>query len=45
MSFLSLMLAVISDLIRTNRILIEDNLEHTRRMRFARTSTGCGRRR
>jgi glycosyltransferase involved in cell wall biosynthesis len=34
MSFLSLMLALISDLIRTNRILIEDTLEHTRRMRF-----------
>ncbi len=29
MSFLSVMLGVISDLIRTNRILIEDTLEHT----------------
>jgi hypothetical protein len=28
------MLGVISDLIRTNRILIEHNLEHTKRMRF-----------
>jgi glycosyltransferase involved in cell wall biosynthesis len=36
LSFLSLMLAVIADLIRTNRILIEDTLEHTRAMRFAR---------
>ena len=30
----TLMLGVISDLIRTNRILIEDNLEHTKRTRF-----------
>jgi glycosyltransferase involved in cell wall biosynthesis len=35
MSFLSGMLGVISDLIRTNRILIETNLEHTKRARFA----------
>jgi glycosyltransferase involved in cell wall biosynthesis len=34
---MSLMLGVISDLIRTNRILIEDNLEHTKRVRFGRT--------
>lgn len=33
---LSLMLGVISDLIRTNRVLIEDNLEHTKRLRFVR---------
>lgn len=31
---LCIMLGVISDLIRTNRVLIEDNLEHTKRMRF-----------
>jgi glycosyltransferase involved in cell wall biosynthesis len=31
---LCVMLGVISDLIRTNRVLIEDNLEHTKRMRF-----------
>jgi glycosyltransferase involved in cell wall biosynthesis len=31
---LCLMLGVISDLIRTNRVLIEDNLEHTKRLRF-----------
>ena len=35
MSFLSVMLGIVSDLIRTNRILIEDTLEHTRRARFA----------
>lgn len=35
MSFLSGMLGVVSDLIRTNRILIETNLEHTKRARFA----------
>lgn len=34
MAFLSGMLGVISDLIRTNRILIETNLEHTKRARF-----------
>lgn len=33
-SVLCLMLGVISDLIRTNRVLIEDNLEHTKRLRF-----------
>lgn len=34
LAFMSLMLGVLSDLIRTNRILIEDNLEHTKRARF-----------
>lgn len=34
LAFMSLMLGVISDLIRTNRVLIEDNLEHTKRARF-----------
>ena len=34
MAFLSLMLGIVSDLIRTNRVLIEDTLEHTKRMRF-----------
>ena len=33
-SFLCVMLGVISDLIRTNRILIENTLEHARRARF-----------
>jgi glycosyltransferase involved in cell wall biosynthesis len=35
LSFLSVMLGIISDLIRTNRILIESTLEHTRRARFS----------
>jgi hypothetical protein len=34
LSFLSVMLGIIADLIRTNRTLIEHTLEHTRRMRF-----------
>ena len=33
-AFLCLVLNVIADLIRINRILIEDNLEHTKRLRF-----------
>lgn len=28
---------MISDLIRTNRVLIEDNLEHTKQLRFGRS--------
>ncbi len=32
--FLSVIIGVISDLIRTNRMLIEDTLEHTKKMRF-----------
>ena len=36
-SFLCLVLMVIADLIRTNRTLLEQNLEHTKRMRFARS--------
>ena len=38
LSFLSVMLGIISDLIRTNRILIEANLEHTKRARFEVTA-------
>ena len=34
MSSLCLMLGIVSDLIRTNRALIEANLEHTKRARF-----------
>lgn len=34
LAFMSLMLGVIADLIRANRVLIEDNLEHTKRSRF-----------
>jgi glycosyltransferase involved in cell wall biosynthesis len=33
-AFLCLVLNVIADLIRINRVLIEDNLEHTKRLRF-----------
>jgi len=33
-AFLCLVLNIIADLIRINRILIEDNLEHTKRVRF-----------
>lgn len=33
-SFLSVIIGIISDLIRTNRMLIEDTLEHTKKMRF-----------
>lgn len=33
-AFLCLALNIIADLIRTNRILTEDNLEHTKRLRF-----------
>jgi glycosyltransferase involved in cell wall biosynthesis len=45
MAFLSMMLGVISDLIRTNRVLIEDNLEHTKQMRFGRPVAPGGTRR
>jgi glycosyltransferase involved in cell wall biosynthesis len=34
--FLSIIIGVISDLIRTNRMLIEDSLEHTKKMRFGK---------
>jgi glycosyltransferase involved in cell wall biosynthesis len=36
MSFLSVIIGIISDLIRTNRLLIEDTLEHTKKMRFGK---------
>jgi glycosyltransferase involved in cell wall biosynthesis len=36
MSFLSIIIGIISDLIRTNRMLIEDTLEHTKKMRFGK---------
>jgi hypothetical protein len=35
-AFLCVVLNVIADLIRINRILTEDNLEQTKRMRFDR---------
>ncbi|UQX87551.1 glycosyltransferase family 2 protein [Jatrophihabitans telluris] len=34
MSFMSVIIGILSDLIRTNRMLIEDSLEHTKKMRF-----------
>jgi uncharacterized membrane protein len=37
-AFLCLVLMIIADLIHTNRILIEDQLEHTKRMRFDKLS-------
>jgi glycosyltransferase involved in cell wall biosynthesis len=36
MSFLSVIIGILSDLIRTNRLLIEDTLEHTKKMRFGK---------
>jgi glycosyltransferase involved in cell wall biosynthesis len=38
-AFMSIMLGVVADLIRTNRILIEDNLEHTKKARFGKSGT------
>ncbi|WP_090482370.1 glycosyltransferase family 2 protein [Nakamurella panacisegetis] len=35
---LSIMIGITADLIRTNRMLIEDTLEHTKKMRFGRGS-------
>ena len=35
MAFMSVIIGIISDLLRTNRALIEDTLEHTKKMRFA----------
>jgi hypothetical protein len=39
LAFMSAMLGVISDLIRTNRVLIEDDLEHTKKARFGKSGT------
>ncbi len=39
-SFLCVMLGVVADLIRTNRILLENTLEHTRRVRFDKPDDG-----
>lgn len=36
LAFLMLVLGITADLIRTNRMLIEDSLEHTKKMRFGR---------
>jgi len=37
-SFLSVIVGIVSDLLRTNRALIEDTLEHTKKMRFGMLS-------
>ena len=37
-SFLSVIVGIVSDLLRTNRALIEDSLEHTKKMRFGMLS-------
>jgi glycosyltransferase involved in cell wall biosynthesis len=37
-AFLSVIIGVTADLIRTNRMLIEDTLEHTKKMRFGQGS-------
>jgi glycosyltransferase involved in cell wall biosynthesis len=34
MSFMSVIIGIVGDLLRTNRSLIEDTLEHTKKMRF-----------
>ena len=34
-----MIVGIIADLIRTNRMLIEDTLEHTKKMRFGRPVT------
>ncbi len=39
MAFLSIIIGIIADLIRTNRMLIEDTLEHTKKMRFGAAAT------
>ena len=36
-AFLSVIIGITADLIRTNRMLIEDTLEHTKKMRFGRS--------
>ena len=34
MSFMSVIVGILGDLLRTNRALIEDTLEHTKKLRF-----------
>lgn len=41
MSFLSVIVGIVSDLLRTNRALIEDSLEHTKKMRFGIAAPGA----
>ena len=40
MSFLSVIVGIIGDLLRTNRALIEDTLEHTKKLRFGQLDPG-----
>ena len=40
-AFLSVIIGITADLIRTNRMLIEDTLEHTKKMRFGQGSDYC----
>ncbi|MCU1596094.1 MAG: glycosyltransferase family 2 protein [Frankiales bacterium] len=42
MAFMSVIVGIISDLLRTNRALIEDSLEHTKKMRFGLISPADG---
>jgi glycosyltransferase involved in cell wall biosynthesis len=39
MAFMCVIIGITSDLIRTNRMLIEDTLEHTKKMRFGQGET------
>ncbi len=41
MAFISVIIGIISDLLRTNRALIEDTLEHTKKMRFGVGDVGA----
>ena len=38
MAFMSVIVGIVSDLLRTNRALIEDTLEHTKKMRFGKAA-------
>ena len=38
-AFLAIIIGITADLIRTNRMLIEDTLEHTKKMRFGKMNT------
>jgi glycosyltransferase involved in cell wall biosynthesis len=40
MSFMSVIVGIVGDLLRTNRALIEDTLEHTKKMRFGQLDPG-----
>jgi glycosyltransferase involved in cell wall biosynthesis len=42
MSFMSVIVGIVGDLLRTNRALIEDSLEHTKKMRFGMINPADG---